>query len=209
MRKVTTISLNDNAYQVDDEGYEALRAYLGAAERNLAGNPDRAEILRDLEQAIGDKCRACLGTHKTVVTQEEIQRIVEQMGPVIEPGESADSTAANASASADTSTGAQTNTGAGAAAANGARPRRLYRLQEDSMWAGVCGGLGAYFGVDPVWVRVAFILLTLFTSGLWLAVYLVMWIIVPKATTTSERAAAHGAPFQAREMMDRMKKKFC
>ena len=72
MRKVTTINLNNNAYQIDEEGFDALRDYLSAAERNLEGNPDRAEILADLEQAIGDKCRACLGAHKTVVSVDDI-----------------------------------------------------------------------------------------------------------------------------------------
>ena len=56
MRKVTTINLNNNAYQIDEDGYEALRAYLDTAARALANNPDREEILSDLEQAIADKC---------------------------------------------------------------------------------------------------------------------------------------------------------
>jgi hypothetical protein len=66
MRKVTTINLNNNAYQIDDDGYDALRGYLDNAARALAGNPDREEILADLEQAIADKCRLTLGAHKTV-----------------------------------------------------------------------------------------------------------------------------------------------
>ena len=73
MRKVTTINLNSNAFQIDEAGYESLRRYLEDAERALAGNPDREEILTDLEQAIADKCRAMLGSHKTVVSAEEIE----------------------------------------------------------------------------------------------------------------------------------------
>src|SRR5262249_42716164 len=52
MQKVITINLNGNAYQLDERGYDAMRAYLEQAERQLAGNPDQAEILADLEQAI-------------------------------------------------------------------------------------------------------------------------------------------------------------
>ena len=55
MRTVITISLNGNAYQLDAVGFDALRAYLQVAEQRLAGNPDQAEILADLEQAIADK----------------------------------------------------------------------------------------------------------------------------------------------------------
>src|SRR5262245_51544205 len=82
MRKVTTINLNHNAYQIDEDGYEALRAYLDDAARALASNPDREEILADLEQAIADKCRHALGQYKTVVSAAEIARILTEMGPV-------------------------------------------------------------------------------------------------------------------------------
>lgn len=82
MRTVITISLNGNAYQLDAVGYEALRAYLQVAEQRLAGNPDQAEILADLEQAIADKCRRYLGPHKNVVSSEEIAEVLREMGPV-------------------------------------------------------------------------------------------------------------------------------
>ena len=63
MQKVITINLNGNAYQVDEAGYAALVAYLEGAERQLEDNPDRAEIIADLEQAIAEKCRRFLGAH--------------------------------------------------------------------------------------------------------------------------------------------------
>ena len=74
------------------------------------------------------------------------------------------------------------------------------------MWAGVCSGLGAYFGVDAVWVRVLFVLLTIFTGGVWILIYFAMCFIVPIAETAEERAAAHGAPFNASELINRVKK---
>jgi phage shock protein PspC (stress-responsive transcriptional regulator) len=195
MRKVTTINLNNNAYQIDEEGYDALRDYLSAAERNLEGNPDRAEILADLEQAIGDKCRACLGAHKTVVSVDDIRRILAEMGPV----------EGSASAAAGAAPGATPGTGS-TGPAGYPFPRRMYRLSENRMWAGVCSGLGAYFGVDAVWVRVLFVLLTIFTGGVWILIYIAMCFIVPMAETAEERAAAYGAPFNANELINRVKK---
>src|SRR5471030_2895952 len=82
MQKVITINLNGNAYQIDESGYAALVAYLEGAERQLKDNPDCAEIVKDLEQAIGDKCRGFLGPHKTVVSAGEVEQIVREMGPV-------------------------------------------------------------------------------------------------------------------------------
>ena len=50
MQRVITINLNGSAYQLDEQGYDALRMYLDHAAAELGGNPDTSEILRDLEQ---------------------------------------------------------------------------------------------------------------------------------------------------------------
>ena len=55
---------------------------------------------------------------------------------------------------------------------------RLMRSETDRMIAGVCGGLASYLGVDPVLVRLAFVLLLL-ASGVGLAIYVVLWIVMP------------------------------
>ena len=47
------------------------------------------------------------------------------------------------------------------------------------MIAGVCGGLGTYFGVDPVWFRVAFVVLTV-GGGSGILVYLIAWLVIPE-----------------------------
>jgi phage shock protein C len=56
--------------------------------------------------------------------------------------------------------------------------KKLYRSRKERMIAGVCGGLAEYFGVDPTWVRIIFILFFLL-GGAALLVYLVLWLIVP------------------------------
>lgn len=64
--------------------------------------------------------------------------------------------------------------------------KKLFRSRDDRMIAGVCGGLGDYLSLDPVWLRLLFILL-LFASGIGLWAYLILWIIVPqegRETTT-------------------------
>ena len=80
MQKVITINLNGNAYQLDERGYDALHAYLQHADAQLGGNPDKAEIIRDLEQSIAEKCLRFLGPGKSVVSTVE----VEQDAPLTE-----------------------------------------------------------------------------------------------------------------------------
>ena len=75
-----------------------------------------------------------------------------------------------------------------------ATPRRLYRSATDKVIGGVCGGLAAYFAVDPVLVRLAFVVFAL-AGGASVLLYIVLWIAVPlgnaqtAATTISTRGA--------------------
>lgn len=197
MRKVTTINLNSLALQIEEDGYERLAAYLQAAERALAGNPDRLEIMADLEQAIADKCTEAMGPHRNVIGALEIERVLQAMGPVADSGANP---AGQADAAATEAPGAATGTpGAGATAA----PRRLYRLDEGRMVAGVCSGLAAWAGMEVTWVRVAVVLLTVFSGGLGLIGYLAMVLVMPVARTPEELAAAQGQPFNAQELVNR------
>ncbi len=187
MERVVSINLNGNSYQLDESAYDALRAYLGGAETALADNPDKGEIIRDLEQAVADKCATYLSAHKSVVAGADMTKILKEMGPV---------------------EGAE-----GAPASNGASasepPRkRLYRIAADAKIAGVCSGVGAYFDLDPNLIRFLFILAALFTSGAFLLVYIAMMFLVPSAQTSAEWAAAHGVPFNAQEVIDRAKREY-
>lgn len=191
MERVVTINLNGRSYQLDESAETALRAYLARAEAALADNPDKAEIRRDLEQAIADKCASYLGGHKNVVSASEMQTILTQMGPV--EGE-----AAAGEGSDDT---------ARASAASGAR-RRLYRIKDGAVVAGVCSGLGAYFDLDANLIRFGFVLLSLVSGGWFILAYVAMMFLVPSAHTSEEWAAAHGVPFNAQEVIDRAKREY-
>lgn len=61
--------------------------------------------------------------------------------------------------------------------------KRLYRSKKERMIAGVCGGVAEYFNIDPVIVRLIFVVLALGGGG-GLLLYIVMWIIVPEEPTT-------------------------
>ena len=185
MQKVITINLNGNAYQVDEGGYAALLTYLDGAQRQLRDNPDRMEIIADLEQAIADKCARFLSPQKSVVTSREVDQIVKEMGPV--------EAAAGGESTGDT----------GDAKTAPKAPKRLYLVREGAVLAGVCSGIAAYVGIDPTIVRILFALLAVGTKGAFIFVYIVLAIVIPSADTSEERAAAFGEAFNARELIDR------
>ena len=212
MRTVITISLNGNAYQLDAVGYDALRAYLQVAEQRLAGNPDQAEILADLEQAIADKCHRYLGPHKNVVSADEVAEVIREMGPVDGgAGEAAAQAGGAKSYTADEYAEAVGEASAGAttppgpAPAPGEAPRRLYQIREGAVISGVCQGLAAYLNLDVSIVRLLFVILAIVTGGVWILVYIVMMFVIPFAQTSEQHAAAHGWPFNAEELINRAK----
>ncbi len=195
MRPVIAVSLNGRAYQLEDEAHRALAQYLDTAERALAGNPDRVEIIADLEQAIADKCDRFLNAHKTVLTQTEIALVIEQMGPV-ETGTD------GAAATPDPQ-----QTGAHRDGTTPAPPKRLYQISAGALLSGVCAGLAVYFDVDVTLVRLLFVIAAILTGGLAVLVYLAMMFIVPYANTPEEVAAAAGLPFNARALIEQWKRK--
>jgi phage shock protein PspC (stress-responsive transcriptional regulator) len=66
--------------------------------------------------------------------------------------------------------------------------RRLLRPQDDRIVAGVCSGIGRYFGVDPVLIRVAFAIFAVVTWGTALIAYPVMWFLMPEEPATAQPA---------------------
>ncbi len=198
MNTVIIINLNGNAFHLEEPGFVSLRAYLERAQAQLKDNPDKAEIMADLEQAIADKCAHFLRPHKNVLTAAEIDEVLKEMGPV------------QSDSGVDAGAGASTapNQDAKSSGAAAGAPKRLYQIREGAMISGVCTGLAAYLNVDVTIVRIAFVILTLLTTGAWILVYLGMMLAVPFANTGEEHAAAAGAPFNAQEVIDRAKKHY-
>ncbi len=215
MRAVNTISLNGNAWQIEAEGCEALGAYLKSAETRLAADPDREEILADLEQAIADKLSRYVNAHKNVVSAQEVALALKEMGPVETGAAGADAAnAPGAAPGAQSQSTASPGAAPGAAAMSGAgadraaEPRHLFRIREGGMLGGVCNGIAAYFGVDVTLVRVVFVVFSVLTGGIGVAVYLAMMIVVPVAVTAEQMAQAHGKPFNAEELIGRPRAAF-
>jgi phage shock protein PspC (stress-responsive transcriptional regulator) len=206
LQKVVHLSLRGIAYSIEEAGYEPLRRYLEAAATNLAADPDRDEIVGDLEQAIGEKFARHLGPHKSVVSAAEVAQVLSEMGPV-GAAEPATQGAADAQAGPPPAADGASSAGPSAAPA-AAPPRRLYRVLEGGVLGGLCAGMGAYLGVDANVLRVGFVVLALLTHGAFALVYLILLFVVPAAGTAEERAAARGLPFSAQALVDQAKRQY-
>src|SRR5258708_393696 len=99
MNTVIIINLNGNAFHLEEPGFQSLRAYLERAQAQLQDNPDKTEIMADLEQAIADKCARFLRPHKNVLAAAEIADVLKEMGPVQTEGAAPAGASSGASAS--------------------------------------------------------------------------------------------------------------
>ena len=181
MNKVIAIHLHGTAFQLEEGGYEALRAYLDNAARQLDGNPDKAEILADIEQAIADKFAARLTAGRNVVLTTEVEAVIAEVGPV--------ENSSGAAADAKTEAGPQPFK---TDSARTYTAKRLYRIKEGAMLGGVCNGLASYLGVDVTLLRLAVAVLIFFSFGTVAIAYLVAIVIIPKAVTPEQKAEANG-----------------
>ena len=164
MKRVVTVDLNGMSFNFDEDAYDALRAYLRRAEARLAGDPGRAEVMADLERSIAEKCQMFVHATKDVVTAEEVQSVLVQIGMV-------DPHAAEAGAR-------ESNQGFDSTLTD----HPLVQVREGAMISGVCNGLAARFGIDVTIVRVIFVVLALATSGAFVFVYLAMMFLIPYDT---------------------------
>ncbi|QQS20288.1 PspC domain-containing protein [Candidatus Saccharibacteria bacterium] len=183
MKKVISISLAGRSYQVEEEGYSQLEGYLSDAEKRLKNNPDKEDIMADIEQSIADKCAVSLTAGKNVIAAGVVEKALAQVGTV--EGGSEDEVRESESVSDN--------------------PRKLYALPKEGEIAGVCAGLAAYFTVDVTIMRLLFVLLLFLTQGLMILVYFAMAIAMPAAKTPEAIAEAHGKPGTAKEIVDKVK----
>lgn len=168
MQTVTHVSLSGHStpFQLDEEGYQSLRSWFARARSRLKRDPDRDEILRDLEQSIGEKFMALLRSSDRVIDAAEVAAVLRQVGTVdLDPGNEPPRHGSPF------------------------RPRRLCRILEGKWFSGVCAGLAAYSSIDVDWVRAIFVIATIFTGGVVILIYLALMFVLPVVQTYDEYEA--------------------
>lgn len=168
MKQVIKISLCEMAFELEQDGYSALGAYLDQAKSRLRANPDQAEVIADLERSIAEKMAAMSASQKAPLSREKVVAILQEVGAV-EPGDLERLT-----------TNIEPTP----------KKRQLYRIKERQQIAGVCAGLAEYSDLDVTMVRFIFLALTGVTGGVFALVYIVMMFIVPTAEASAELKGA-------------------
>ena len=196
MKEVKKCSISGVAFTLDADAYEGLEAYLESLKRTYGESNDGAEIVADIEARIAELILSTQDNTR-IVEKPLILNIIQQMGSAEDISDATDTDLHN-----DTPR----------------IPRRLYRDTENAKLGGVCAGIGKYFDIDPVWVRMALFLPLLFSCfgwipflhwaspmfgnlfGVFLICYFIMWFAVPAARTARQKLEMNGERITAQSI---------
>jgi len=189
MNKTVNINIGGLFFHIDEDAYQKLSRYFDAIKRSLSNSSGKEEIMKDIEMRVAELFTERQQSDKHVINNKDVDEVVTVMGQPEDyriDDENASQTTSNFS-----STGR----------------RKLYRDKDRGIIGGVCTGLGHYFGIDSVWIKVFFLIL-FFGFGTGFIAYLVLWIIIPKAVTTSEKLEMTGEPVTISNIEKKVREEF-
>jgi phage shock protein PspC (stress-responsive transcriptional regulator) len=183
MDKTIKINLAGTLFQIEEEAYHLLRDYLNEVNKRFRNVQGGAETIDDIESRIAEIFQSSLNL-TGIVSRENVEAMIAILGKP----EDFDHPESNADLSVDYT-----------------HRRRLYRNPSDTVICGVAGGIGAYLNIDPVWIRVLFIVFTLF-YGIGFLVYIALWIALPKALSDIQKQELFGENYRSELFREKNKK---
>lgn len=169
MKEITRIHIAKVAYDIELDAKKDIQKYVSALERYA----EDAETLDDIEIRITELFAERGVAAGGVIAKDDVAAVRAQLG---EPSDFAPEDAG------DIVVGSTVD---GAA-------RKLYRDRDSAILGGVLAGIARFFGIDPLWVRLIFIVLLIASFGAASIVYLILWLIVPAAKTAAEKLQMSG-----------------
>lgn len=193
MNKTVNINLANTLFHIDDDAYNKLKRYLESIRRSFSGTKGSDEIIADIEARIAELFLEKMESERQVITHKEVDQVIEVMGQPEDYMVDEDIFEDEPKKSYAQPTG---------------RTKKLYRDIDHKYIGGVCAGLEYYLGIDSLWIRLIFILLAIFTSGFGLIAYILLWILVPEAATTSQKLDMRGEPINISNIERKVKEGF-
>jgi len=190
MNKTVNINLGGMFFHIDEDAYQKLTRYFDAIKRSLSNSSGQDEIIKDIEMRVSELLNEKQKSDKHVVGLKDVDEVIAVMGQpedyIIE----------------DENTAQQSYN-----YSSPRKSRKLYRDTENGMIGGVLAGLGHYFGIDKVWLRI-FLLLMVFVFGSGVLAYIILWIVMPEAKTTAEKLEMYGEPVNISNIEKKVREEF-
>nr|MBA3286100.1 PspC domain-containing protein [Nitrosopumilus sp.] len=195
MNKTVTVNIGGIIFHIDENAYEKLGRYLESIRSYFKASDGGEEIVQDIESRIAEMFSERIKDSKQVIVMLDVDHVMNVMG---RPEEFV-----NEGATLEEET------------EKIYVKKRLFRDPDDKVLGGVCSGISKYLGIDPIWLRLAFVVLTLLGVGTFIIIYIILWVIMPKATTITEKLQMRGEPVNitniqksAKEELEGIRKKF-
>lgn len=199
MKRNITVNLYGSLYNIDEDAYELLNQYLSNIRAFFSKQPDGSEVADDIEARVAELMDEKREADGNVISIEDVQSIIQRIGTPDDmcrqddEFSSADGESHHACPPPPYSPGCMKSPGG---------KKKLYRDVDHKMLGGVLAGLGQYLGVDPLWLRLLAVVLAFASWGAVVAVYVVLWILIPAAVTPAERLEMKGEPVNMESLGD-------
>ncbi|CAM3947724.1 PspC domain-containing protein [Flavobacterium antarcticum] len=191
MNKTVNINLGGTFFHIDEDAYQKLSRYFEAIKRSLTNSNGQDEIIKDIEMRIAELFAEKHSNGKQVISLKELDEVIAVMG------QPEDYRIDNDDAEEPRPNYTYQNKGV----------KKLYRDKDGGMIGGVLAGLGHYFGIDKVWIRIFFLVLVL-CYGTGILAYIILWIVMPEAITTSEKLEMTGEPVNISNIEKKVRAEF-
>ena len=215
MKKTVNVNLGGRVFQIDDDAYRMLETYIQNIRALYQKEDPEGEIVQDFEQRLSDLLWEKKYGEDAVITVAMTEDAIRTLGPLEDIQEEDVYHETSFSASEESrgdSAETRSETFAGNAAAGGASQsvplserKKFFRNPDDKWISGVLGGLGALMGIDPLFLRILFILL-MFTPVNWILIimYFTFAIFIPKAKTVEDKLRMEGRPVSSSEIWNKI-----
>ncbi len=172
MKKVININFQGTIVPIEESSYELLQQYVESLRRYFSNEEGKDEIINDIESRISELFQARLKNGSTCITDEDVNAIIKNMGRPqdFEEEENGDNSGTGKDQTEDYAKKDESSFQSNRVW----KGKRLYRDENNKIIGGVCSGIAAYFGIDPVIVRILFLV-----SGIGLLAYIILWMFVP------------------------------
>lgn len=192
MNKTIIININGIVFHIEEDAYETLRAYMIEIKKHFGKTEESKEILEDIENRIAEMFSERIQAgRKEVINMEDVEQVIAQMGRVSDFEDPVDETSASTSPLDEKEAFDHQPHDEEPSAQTANTAKRLFRDPDDTVFGGVCSGLGHYFNLDAKWMRVLFVLFFLF-GGSGVLLYIVLWIVIPQASSRADKMAMRG-----------------
>ena len=183
MNKTIDISLAGILFHLDDNAYYKLKKYLKSVRQSIQQPEDIDEVIHEIEARIAELLMQKQKSPQHVINEKHIDEVISVLG---QPEDFEDEVQPEISQKSQQA------------------KKSLFRDMDNSMIAGIAAGIAHYFSLDVTLLRLIFVIILFVTHGSFILIYFLLWILVPKAKTATDKLKMKGESANIDNIVDQV-----